>query len=381
METLKQRAEFVIKSHSFRSMVRRYYNLPPDSDTIGWTLTLFKKFEIPDMEIYVDEVARAVAFALRMKGFTDADDNVQEQMFREVMIDSMSEVLVHELCHYMGIHSEKEVDEAVKAIFESDTMTWHLIACPKHNEPVSWPTCLSCDDFEKHPTCPLQRVRQASIPRLYTPKRYHTTELQKIRYAFYERWHKTISSWDDMWSMFWGTAIGHYIEGLYPEGYQEFEFNVQAADLAKFYGVEPSELDDFEVTGHADIVDKDIGLVVELKTSWSLKYVKDGPKPNHRWQIQAYYTLGLIEFPEIFGKIKELRICYYGRQWRGKSLPPSVEHTIPMSTVDLLTPGRMMREAEETGIPPSLRCEKWLCSYCKSKDLCRDNVPRIDEDG
>lgn len=380
MESLKQRVDFVLKSHSFRSLMRRYYDMPVDSDTIGWTLTLFKKFEMPDMEIYVDEVARAVAFSLREKGFIDADENVQEEMFKEVMVDAFSEVLVHELCHYMGIHSEKAVDEAVKAIFDSDTMGWHLIACPKHHEPVSWPTCLKCTDFEKHESCPLQKVRQASIPRLYTPKLYHVTELQKIRYAFYERWNKTISSWDDWWSMFWGTAMGHYIESLYPEGYQEFEFNVSAADLAKFYKVEPSEIDDFVVTGHADIVDKDIGLVIELKTSWSLKYVKDGPNPNHRWQIQAYYTLGLIEFPEIFEKLKAIKIVYYGRQWRGATLPPTVEHTVPMQTVDLLTPARMMRESEESGIPPSLRCPEWLCRYCKSKDLCNQNVGREEDD-
>jgi len=76
METLKQRVDFVIKSHSFRALVRRYYDMPLDRDTIGWTLTLFKKWEIPDMEIYIDEVARAVAFALREKGFVDADEQV-----------------------------------------------------------------------------------------------------------------------------------------------------------------------------------------------------------------------------------------------------------------------------------------------------------------
>ena len=339
-------------------------------------MTLFKQMEIPDMEIYVDEVARAVAFALRGKGFIDADENVQEEMFKEVMVDAMSEVLVHELCHFMGLHSEKAVDQAVKAIFDSDTMGWHLIACPKHHEPVTWPTCLACDDFEKHEKCPLQRVRQESTPRLYTPQLYHVTELQKIRYAFYERWNKTISSWDDWWAMFWGTAIGHYIEGLYPEGYQEFEFNVSGEDLAKFYGVEPSELDNFVVTGHADIVDKDIGLVIELKTSHSLKYVKDGPNPNHRWQIQAYYTLGLIEFPEIFEKLKEIRIVYYGRTWRGAKLPPSVEHTVPMQTIDLLTPARMMRESELSGMPPAMRCPEWLCRYCKSTTLCKNNIGR-----
>lgn len=384
-----QRIDFVMKSASFRNYLmrraRELYGMPNEEgedDIVGWTVNV-NYIIPPDIEVYIDTMARVAAEGLKE---LDIYDEAGES-YSIIMQDMFSEVVIHELLHqFVLLWDEDKVYNAVDAILSSPsenpavieafnslfkgTMVMKWISCPKTNGLVNWDTCFQCDDFTKHPMCPLQRIRKNATPREYTEGRYHVSELYKPRGAYYERWHPTVWDWDEYWAMLWGRGFGDFIESLYPEGQSQFEFDVPAADIAKFLGIEPSEYDNFSVLGHADVVSTDDGLVLELKTQWSLKYVVDAPNPIHRWQLLAYWTLGLIQFPETFSKIEELRLVYFGRTWRGRTMPPYKEHIVQKETVDLLTPGRIMRKHETTSSPPQLMCPEWMCKKCQHKALC-----------
>ena len=342
-------------------------DLDKEDDIVGWTIALLKDY-LPDIEVYVDEICRTVALHMDLIGKNDEDEYIK------FVIRMLNEVFVHELIHELGfIINEEEVQDYTTALFEAMKMVWHYIPCPNTNELVTWDVCLACNDFDKHETCPLQRIRKDAIPRQYEQKKYHVSELLKARYSFYERRQKTIAGWSEYWPMFWGRAIGWYVASLYEEKSREFELNVAAKDLAEFYGVPVEPTDDFTITGHIDILPYEDGLSLELKCQYNLKYVTDAPNPHHVAQVQAYWVLGQIQFPEIFSKVKQLRITYYGRNWKGASVPPYKEHVVPMEKIDLLTPARWMRESEDTNKPPAIYCPDWLCRICPHKSLCRED--------
>jgi len=388
LDRMCQKIEFITSKESLRKVLRQVYPSSKEDKTVGWTTAFFKdnigradkeddlvgwtiallRDYLPDIEIYIDEICRVVALNMKLIGKNDEDDYIR------FVIQALNEVFIHELIHELGfIVNEDEVEDYTTAIFDAMKMVWHYIPCPLKNDLVTWDICLACNDFEKHETCPLQRIRMDAIPRQYEPKKYHVSELLKVRYAFYERRHKTIGAWEDYWSMFWGRAIGYYVASLYKEEVREVELNVHAKDLAKFYGVSVETTDDFLITGHIDILPYEDGLCLELKSQFNLKYVTNAPNPYHCSQILAYWVLGQIQFPEIFSKVKQLRIEYYGRNWRGTSMPPSKEHIIPMENIDILTPARWLRMTEDTNTPPPIYCPDWLCKSCEHKELCKDD--------
>ena len=388
-----QRIEFTTTSDSLREIMRQIYPKERKKDDknplIGWSTRYFKegltevdrennailwviamlKDYLPEIEVYVDEIAKGVATHMKHTG----DAEIDEGKFINFLMDGLSKTLIHELIHDLGVWDETEVDEYGHMLLNAMKMVWQYIPCPNSNGLVDWKTCFACGDSEKHETCPLQRIRQDAIPREYELKKYHVSELLKTRYAFFERRFKTIAGWDEYWPLFWGRAIGWYIASLYGKESREFEVNVGARDLAKFYGVPAEHTDDFVITGHIDILTEADGLVLELKTQYNLKYITKAPNPHHVAQLQAYYTLGLIQFPDMFGKLKALRIVYLGRNWKGSGMPPYKEHIIPKETVDLLTPARWMRASEDTETPPPIYCPDWMCKNCPHTEMCRED--------
>ena len=338
------------------------------------------------------------AAGLREVKIVDDSGQAEEAAFRLVMATMLSETVCHELCHEFGVWDEEQVDGAIDALMRepddvlvdkataaemvkglyAGTMVLRWVSCPNTHGLVDWDACFECDDFDKHPTCPLRRIRMDAAPRTYTDKRYHVSELGKVRYAFYDRNCENVWDWQDYWAMMWGRGFGDYVEMLYEKEDKEasqFVFETTAEQLCALYGVEPDEYDDFIVIGHADVnaVELD-GLLMELKTQHNLKYVANAPNPGHVFQLQAYYTLMCAQYPEKAKKIKELRLVYFGRTWRGKGLAPYIEHVVPMDVIDLRTRARMMRMSEETRMPPEMRCEDWLCRYCDNKASCRADL-------
>jgi len=392
LEMLCQRIEFTTTDDSLREVMRQIIPKGRERDKknplIGWATRQFKdnlsefgrennamlwvvamlKDYLPEIEIYVDEIARGIA--IRMKKVNG--EKIDEDKFIKFLMDGLSKTLVHELIHDLGIDNEIEVDDYSHMLLDAMKMVWQYIPCPNSNNLVDWKTCLSCDDSEKHETCPLQRIRQDAVPREYEPKKYHVSELLKVRYSFFERRFKTVAGWEEYWPLFWGRAIGWYVASLYDKETREFELNVNAKDLAKFYGLPAEPTDDFVITGHIDILTEADGLVLELKTQYNLKYITKDPNPHHVAQLQAYYTLGLIQFPDVFGKLKALRIVYFGRNWKGSGMPPYKEHTVPKEIADLLTPARWLRASEDTEHPPPIYCPDWMCKNCPHTEMCRE---------
>jgi len=392
LEKMCERIEFTTTDESLREIMRQIFPKEREKDDkrplSGWATRYFKenlnefsrengailwviamlKDYLPEIEIYVDEIAKGLASHMKA-----ADKEIDEDKFITFLMDGLSKTLVHELIHELGpIRSEIETEYYAHTLLDAMKMVWQYIPCPNINSLVDWKTCLSCEDSEKHETCPLQRIRQDAVPREYELKKYHVSELLKVRYSFFERRFKTIASWDDYWPLFWGRAIGWYVASLYDKESREFELNVSASDLARFYGVPAESTDDFAITGHIDILTEADGMVLELKTQYNLKYVTKAPNPHHVAQLQAYYTLGLIQFPDVFGKLKALRIVYFGRNWEGSGMPPYKEHTVPNETVDLLTPGRWLRASEDTEHPPPIYCPDWMCKNCPHTEMCRE---------
>ncbi len=365
---------FTNKHQSFKEHMRKYYGFEgcPENDVIAWC-AIFLKEMLPDIEIYVDKLAIGIASRLRMQGMLD------EKTFIEHFIAALDISLLHEIIHLEGkTKDEDQVNAMCEAVarhlaFEVN-MGWTYIPCPATGGYVTFEQCVECDDLKKHPQCPLQKIRQDAHDsnRQYTLGRYHVSEVIKPRYAFYERQHATTRGWDDYWAMFLGKAIGYFIEGRYPDGDSEYEFEVKLSDVVALLGRE-SEPEDEEIVilGHADIADHANKLLLELKTMENLKYVKEGAKPEHIFQTQAYYTLGRVQEPEMFDNLNGARIVYISRARGYKRVPRYIEHKVEMELLDFVDAARTLHNAVKSDKAPPATCPDWLCRYCGHGGNCR----------
>jgi CRISPR/Cas system-associated exonuclease Cas4 (RecB family) len=371
---VSQKIEFVMKQESLKRALKKYYGMEyPERDAVAWC-ALFIKEMLPDIEIFIDDLAIAITAQLRRIGM------LHEEYLIKYLIEGINLSLIHEIIHFEGDEMDEEkvrsMTDAVVRALEVD-MTWTYIPCPATGGYVTFEMCMDCNDLEKHETCPLLAIRRDAHEgnRQYTLGRYHVSELLKTRNSYYGRRHETVRGWDDYWFMFLGKAIGYFIEGNYPEGSQEFEFEVNLADIVKLLGVEPDPVDEeITILGHADVVDREQRLLLELKTIESTYYVKDRAKPEHIWQTQAYYTLGLVQEPELFERLNGARVVYISRaKPRNKQLLRYKEHEVELETLNFVDAARRLHKALMNEAPPEFDCPKWLCNYCDYGKQCRED--------
>lgn len=340
--------DFVFSEESFRKLLLKAHGLDviPD-DAIGWCSWFVKK-EIPDVEVYIDRLAKYVAKTLKERG------HLTEELFRQNLIACLDLVVLHELTHQFGeIKDERLVEYITRILLADAWMTWHYIPCPKTNTMVTWLECLQCKDSEKHPTCPLQRIREDAFKYKYEPNKYHIHELIHPRYSFYNRKYKHAMSWDDYWDMFYGKALGAYIESLYARDRSEMEVEWQ--------------LGNYTVYGHADLVDDKELKLYEIKYYYSLNHVYKAKqaKPEHILQAQAYYTLGLKCRPDVFKDITGIKVLYFSKT-RSKTTPRYVEMPVPMKDISdwIEKQAEILHKAIQDDTPPKCRCPEWMCKYC-----------------
>lgn len=121
------------------------------------------KKAIPDVEIYIDELAHFLA--------------------PDVIAYYMTRALIHENCHAEGFN-EKQAYAASKEIMKlMKPMVWELVVCPKTGTNINWGECLRCTDSEKHAECPILPIREFAREREYQPNVYHVTELTHPRHS------------------------------------------------------------------------------------------------------------------------------------------------------------------------------------------------------
>ena len=342
--------DFVFSEESWRKILRKAYGFDklPDDETLGWCLYFIKK-EMPDIEIYIDRLARAVAYEIKEQG-----KELTEDVFMRAMIDVLNEVTIHELCHKIGgILNEELIERMTKSMLAEACMTWHYIPCPKLQKMVTWLECLKCKDSEKHPSCPLQRIREDAFKYKYEPNKYHVSELIFPRYAYYNRKYKYAMSWNEYWDLFYGKALGAYIESLYARDRSEMEVAVQ--------------LGDYTVYGHADLVDDKELKLYEIKYYYALRHVYKSKKakPEHVLQAQAYYSLGLRSRPDIFKNITGIKVLYFSKT-RERNVPRYVEMDVEMKDIMdwIEKQAKILHEAIKNDTPPKCRCPEWKCKYC-----------------
>lgn len=366
LRDLYQHIHFVLKEQSFRKALYRYYgaNDMPD-DAAGWCSVLIKK-DLPDIEIYIDEVARELHAALKDKEIID------EEIFRIYFSESMSLILLHELIHYYGkVENDDKIENAVDILTKDLYMTWHYIKCPKVQSNVSWIECLECSDADKHETCPLHKIRLDAQPRKVEKGVYHISELSFLRYSYFARITPYADDWDSYYDMFFGKALGWYIESKFAEHQREVELDIHASRLRG-----GTQEDDFHVIGHADIIDEGDGQGIELKFYYALDFVLKNNRadPRHEFQLRSYYTLGKILKPYMFDKIKKLKVVYFSKT-KGRGKPRYKEYEVPLEEVDILSSARILYEAEKAGKPPKGHCDPWMCRYCEPeiKQECEED--------
>jgi len=292
-----------------------------------------------------------------------------EPVLEDILINDMIKIIntavVHELIHeYTEIPESADEDRVTKAtiaLVDAAKMTWHWIPCPKKNgAKVTWMECLACKDYEKHPSCPLRAIRLDAYPRQYEYGRYHVTELENPRRSYFEREIQYSKEWRSYWSLFFGRAVGFYVESLYAQHKTEVELEID-------YG-------DFKVVGHADIIDEDYGAVLEIKCYHTLRHIirRGEADPRHEFQARAYYTMLKHAKPYIAKDIKKVRVIYFGRT----GTKQYQEFDVPVEEVDLETPARILHEALKRGEPPEQMCPEWMCkTYCPKeiRKVCKDS--------
>ena len=320
-------------------------------DKAGWCSAQLKKV-IPDVEIYIDSIAGAVAEYLRERGKLTEDNLVK------YIVRSIEHTVLHELTHlFSGELDDVRVENAVNAVLDDTFMVWSLIPCPKKDgEPVTWVECLSCTDAEKHPTCPLHRIRVNAYPRQYKLGVYHVTELLDPRYSYFERTVDYAKKWDDYWNLFFGVAVGHYVESLYANHKQEVDLEVVVAH--------DEDGEPVTVVGHADIIDEDVGWIMEIKCYHSLTHIvrRGRADPRHEFQVRAYWTLlkKSEKWRWMTKRIKKVRVIYFGRTGTRRYR----EFDVPLEEVDVVTPALILHRALKTGVPPRQKCAEWRCRFC-----------------
>lgn len=321
----------------------------PD-DTMAWT-TKFIKDGIPDVEFFIDEMAKYCARELkRINKFT-------EENFITNMVFGMNLTVNHELIHWFGdIKNERVVEFITNMMMKDAFMGWKWIPCPNKEKNVTWIECLQCTDSEKAAECPFRMVRIDAAPREYKLGEYHVTELPHVLKAYFERTDPYARAWLEYYDMMFGKALGYYIEGLY-------EHHCQEVDLRLPFGEREA------VVGSADLVLDKTGRLVELKFYYNISKLVRTNTPNveHTFQAQAYYTMGLKHKPYLFKKIKRITLVYYSKM-KSRKVPRRKEFEVELVTIEKVMVERatILHKALVRKIAPiAHKCPTWLCGYCK----------------
>lgn len=349
-----QKISWIPKDKSFRQMMAKMLGIDniPD-DVVGWC-SIFWKEAIPDIEIYIDEMAKWIALELKAKN--KLSDNNLLTYLRYALTMS----IIHELIHLFGkVKNESAVQWITDRLIEDAWLGWQFIPCPlKNEENVTWIECLQCEDDMKHPSCPFKNIRIDAQPRKLEKYRYHVTELRTPLQAYWQRTGSTYArAWNEYYDMMFGKALGYYEESLYPQHCREIE-------------LEWKHPDGFSVVGHVDMYLEDTGRLVELKFYYSTYHIakENKAQPDHVFQAQAYYTIGKKTKPWLFRNCKRITIVYYSKM-KGRSTPRRIEIDVPLIEVDLETPARILYEAERDGVPPlkhpCKQCKEWRNKYCR----------------
>lgn len=250
---------------------------------------------------------------------------------------------------------------------------WLWIPCPKKNGAhVSWDTCLSCSDAEKHEQCPLLAIRADSTPRGYKPGIYHCTETKSPRRAWFNRTTDYVKGWFplDTIDFFIGKSIHDRIQKFYPRHITEVRVWKDYKDPV--YG-------DFKGTGSVDVVDTLNALLLEIKSIMSLKWVIARGKPidDHVYQANVYYEWGMYSRPDMFEKLKQIKIVYICKTKYGPTRYKEFDEpfTPPLGLEQNI---RALHKSIMTGIPPKQLCKglkkptagKFPCGWCNSFEKC-----------
>ena len=358
---LWQKVEWLFKNESFRQLLHEMFGFGeiPD-DAVGWCSMLLKTATV-DIEIYIDLLAFYTAGILKREG------RFSEGALIDLLKIGLNFSLIHEFTHWATDETDEDrVNAAAIALLSGRWMTWSTIPCPKkEGEEVTWVECLACDDRQKHPSCPLRKIRIDAYPRQYEIGKYHVTELPFPRYSYYNRIYKYARSWDEYYDLLYGKALGWYIESKYAEHQREVTLDVPFT----------RDGETIRVVGHGDIVDDDVGNVYELKFYYSLKYIveRGTPNPEHEFQVRAYYTLGLLCKPWMFNKIQKIKMIYYSKL-KGRKFPRRKEFVVPLEKVDVETNAWILHKALKTKVAPKELCPKWKCRYCPYKAICESEI-------
>lgn len=312
------------------------------------------KSMMPDIEIYIDELGRALVCHTPEK-------------LAELIVGA----IIHENSHAEGFN-EKQARAAVRALRELPrnsldfkqfkkalkAMTWKLIKCPKHKKNVTWEECLHCKDAEKHPDCPDFAIRSRSTQRRYKQNIYHVTELISPRRSYFERKYDVTKAWTDS-PAFMRFFMGKAFHRFYQEAFAPHEVEIH---VERDFG-------DFRITGSADVVAR--GMLRELKTHGDLgRVTRRGPSPEHIWQAQAYYSLLNASQPHLARDVKRVKILYAGLTRADTWL----EFDVPLKDItdDIRTRAKVLHKALTTNEPPTeFPCADWLCRYCDYVSQCK----------
>lgn len=349
-----QRISWVPKDESFRQMMAKMLGIDkiPD-DAVGWC-SIFWKEAIPDVELYIDDMAKWVAMELKLQ------NRLTEKNLMVCLRYALTMSLIHELVHLFGhVKNERAVQWITDNLIRDAWLGWHFIPCPlKDGQFVTWVECLGCDDATKHPSCPFRNIRIDAQPRIVRPFEYHVTELLTPLQSYWNRsGAKYARSWEDYYDMMFGKALGWYLESKYPEHCREIDLRWEHPD-------------GYTITGHADLYLDDVGNLVELKFYYTTIHLQKSGKaqPDHIFQVQAYYTLGMKTKPWLFKNIKKITIVYYSKL-RVRNRPRRVEFDVPLKELDLEIPARILYEAEKSKTAPLAhrcpQCKEWRSKYCK----------------
>lgn len=310
------------------------------------------KRAMPDIEVYIDEIGRALVCPSPEK-----------------LSGLITDAIIHENCHGEGLN-ERQAGAAVRALRKLSCgppeckrlmralkpMVWKRIKCPKHGRDVEWDECLRCADEEKHPKCPDFAIRSRSTSRKYVLGVYHVTELVAPRRSYFERKCEVAKAWGDSpayMRFFMGKAFHKFYQAAFDK--HEVEIHVERS-----FG-------DFRVTGSADVVAG--GMLRELKTHGDLgRVIKRGPSPEHIWQARAYHSL--LKATQPWLDVKRIKILYAGLTRADTWLDFPVQ---PKDvTEDIRARAKVLHDALKANEPPTeFPCPEWLCRLCDYAPQCK----------
>jgi hypothetical protein len=378
-DELHMRAQLFVNalSYAFALEKRDIYAGACTEEMAKAILELFRNF-FPKIVYHHDMLQRFLQIKVEDHIKTKKLDKIPKELYFQAGLDFANELQLHEIIHAKsGELGEEKVFEAVDKLMQDFKQMrlsgWAYIKCPNKKKNVTWNDCYLCSDTEKHPTCPFHALRLDAYPRSYTFGLYHVSELPNPRMYYYERIGEPYArSWKDYNPLLLGKALGWYIESKYAESCHEITLTYDGRDVRKDLP------DDFKgVTGHQDlhIIDEKGQMVVELKLYAFIGYMikANKPKPEHEFQVRAYYTMGKRTKPYYYDKVHTIKVTYYTKNNRESISQMDID--VPIKEVDVITPALLLHKALKEKNPDLLpQCPVYLCKrYCKHHD-CKFNA-------